>query len=95
MYIWGMSGRGSGRVRIFVSNRGSGQRFSGSGQKSDPWTTLGQGQGLELQKGQGLELQGHGQRLELQGHGQGHDILSRQRTRNLVLKDFKDKIVNI
>ena len=35
---------GSGRVRLFVGNRGSGQRFAGSGRvgskKSDPWTTL-------------------------------------------------------
>ena len=45
------SGRGSGRVRLFVGNRwsgrvGSGQRFAGSGRvgskKSDPWTTLPQ-----------------------------------------------------
>ena len=43
------SGRGSGWVRLFVGNRGSGrvgsgQRFAGSGRvgskKSDPWTTL-------------------------------------------------------
>ena len=43
------SGRGSGRFRLFVGNRGSGrvgsgQRFAGSARvgskKSDPWTTL-------------------------------------------------------
>ena len=41
------SGRGSGRVRLFVSNRGSGRVGStfrrvglGRVQKSDPWTTL-------------------------------------------------------
>ena len=49
-----------------------------------------QGQDLELQ-GQRLELQR--QRLELQG--QGLDILSRPRTQNLVLEDFKDKDLNI
>ena len=42
------SGRWSGRVRLFVCNRGSGrvgsgQRFAGSGpKKSDLWTTLSQ-----------------------------------------------------
>ena len=40
MYIGG-KGRAAGRVRLFVGNRGSGQRFVGSGpKKSDPWTTL-------------------------------------------------------
>ena len=33
-------GRASGRVRLFVSNRGSGQGFAGSGPRRDPWTTL-------------------------------------------------------
>ena len=49
MYIWGKGraeGRvGSGRVRLFVGNRGSGRvNVCGSGRvgskKSDPWTTL-------------------------------------------------------
>ena len=38
MYIWGKgSGRGSGRVRLFVGNRGSGQRFAGSGRVQEKW----------------------------------------------------------
>ena len=39
------SGRGSGRVRLFVGNRGSGRVNVSPGRvgskKSDPWTTLG------------------------------------------------------
>ena len=38
------SGRGSGRVRLFVGNRGSGRVNVSPGRvgskKSDPWTTL-------------------------------------------------------
>ena len=31
------SGRGSGRVRLFVGNRGSGQRSGGSGRVQEKW----------------------------------------------------------
>ena len=45
MYIWGEgSGRGWGRVRLFVGNRGSGRVNVSPGRvgskKSDPWTAL-------------------------------------------------------
>ena len=31
------SGRGSGRVGLFLGNRGSGQRFAGSGRVQEKW----------------------------------------------------------
>ena len=36
MHIWG-KGPAAGRVRLFVGNRGSGQRFAGSGRVQEKW----------------------------------------------------------